>query len=168
MSIHELMSGRLLRFALVAASVPVLVLGAAACGGDDDDDDGNGATTAPATATTSSNGNGDGNGNGNGNGGGEVIEDAVTISMIDNAFEPKDITVKANTDVEITVENDGAAVHNMHVLSADKEGEDFKSDALVNPGQSSTFTVNFSTTGEFDFQCDYHLPDMVGTITVVD
>jgi plastocyanin len=54
----------------------------------------------------------------------------------------------------------------MHVLSKDGEGKDFASDALVSPGQSSTFEVTFTKTGTYDFQCDYHLPDMVGTITV--
>ena len=92
--------------------------------------------------------------------------DPITVSMGDNFFEPKDITIPVNTSVEITAVNDGKAIHNMRVLSKEQEGEDFASDAIVNPTASSTFTVKFTSTGVFDFQCDYHLPDMVGTITV--
>jgi plastocyanin len=128
----------------------VLVLGLAACGGGGDDSDSNGDATAPGA-------NGDDNG---------ATGEPITILLKDNLFEPKDITVPVNTEVEITVENEGIAVHNMHVLSKDKEGKDFSSDALVNPGGSSTFTVKFANTGTYDFQCDYHLPDMAGTITV--
>jgi plastocyanin len=32
-------------------------------------------------------------------------------------------------------------------------------------GEESTFEVTFNAAGTYDFQCDYHVPDMVGTIT---
>jgi plastocyanin len=103
----------------------------------------------------------------NGDGGnGSVSGDPITIVMKDNFFEPRDITVPANTTIQITAENEGVAIHNMHVLSEETEGEDFRSDMIVNPSASSTFEVTFTQKGEVDFQCDYHLPDMVGTITV--
>ena len=144
----------LVRLATMAALL-LLVGALSACGGGDDDDDGNGEPTATTAAD-----NGD---NGDDNG---ATGEPITISMGDNFFEPKDITVPVNTEVEITVSNDGTAVHNMHVLSKDQEGTDFTSDTIVNPGATSTFTVKFSNTGTFDFQCDYHLPDMAGTIKV--
>ncbi|GAB4333861.1 MAG: hypothetical protein Kow0010_20560 [Dehalococcoidia bacterium] len=140
------------RLALILAAA-LLVLGvAAACGGGNDDS--NGGPTATPTQANSGNG---------GNGG---TGKPITIELHDNFFEPKDITVPVNTTVEITVVNKGVAIHNMHVLSKDVEGQDFTSDAIVNPGASSTFEVRFSTAGVFDFQCDYHLPEMAGTITV--
>jgi plastocyanin len=145
------------RFKTLTLAIPaaVLLMGAtAACGDDDDEDNGNGTQepTGQTTATVD---------NGNGDDG-----EPITITMTDNVFEPKDITVPVDTEVEITVVNEGAAVHNMHVLSEAEEGEDFMSDALVNPGAESTFTVEFENTGTYDFQCDFHLPDMSGTITV--
>ena len=146
---------RLARLALILPAALLLLGVAAACGGGDDDDT-NGArpTATPAEANDD-----------NGNGGG--VGEPITIKLKDNFFEPKDITVPVNTTVAITVENKGVAIHNLHVLSKDVEGKDYTSDAIVNPGASSTFEVKFSQTGVFDFQCDYHLPEMVGTITVV-
>lgn len=152
---------RLARFALIVPAA-LLLLGLAACGGGDDDD-GNSPTATP----TQSSSNGDNGDNGDDDDNGDSGE-PVLIELHDNFFDPKDITIPVDTTVEITVDNRGIAIHNMHVLSKDVEGEDFASDAIVNPGQSSTFEVKFSQTGVFDFQCDYHLPEMVGTITVVD
>lgn len=142
------------QLALIVPASLVLVAVAAACGGGDDDD----ATATPTTAVaspTSSGGNG-----------APVSGDDIAIEMTDNVFTPSEITVPVNTEVEITVENKGLAVHNMHVVSADKEGKDFASDLLVNPGASSTFEVKFTKTGTYDFKCDYHFPEMVGVITV--
>ena len=86
--------------------------------------------------------------------------------MSDNKFDPKEITIPVNTEVEITVDNQGTTVHTMHVLSKEKEGTDFAAETLVNPGASDSFTVIFAHKGTYNFQCDYHLPDMVGKITV--
>lgn len=113
--------------------------------------------TKPAGATTGGN-------IGSGGGAAQTIE----VQMKDNFFEPKELTVPVNTTVRFVAKNVGAAVHNMHILSAAKEGKDFKSDLLVNPGQTSEFEAKFTKTGKYDFQCDYHVPDMVGVITVTD
>lgn len=145
---HLFRRHRSLRLALlVPAAIAVMALAAACGGGGDDDDDDNG------------NGNGGDNGNG-------VSSEPITIQMKDNLFDPKSITIPVNTEVEITVDNLGTAVHNMRILSKDDDGKDFTSELLVNPGKSSTFTVKLSKAKTYDFQCDYHLPDMAGTITV--
>lgn len=145
--------GRLLT---AAAVVSLMATSLVACGGDDDDDGASTATAAgkTAAATTASGDNG---------GGGDGEE--ITIVMTDNVFTPKDITVPVGKEVEITVKNEGSAVHNMHVLSEKAEGKDYASDPLVQPGKDDSFTVKFSKAGKYNFQCDYHLPDMVGTIT---
>lgn len=141
MLIGRMMNRRTFRMALVAPAGLLLLAAAAACGGDDGD-----------AKPTSTSGGGDGS--------------PITIVLTDNVFTPKDIKVPVNTDVKITVDNKGTAVHNMHVLSKAKEGKDFASEALVNPGKTSTFEVEFTKKGKYDFQCDYHLPAMAGTITV--
>lgn len=140
------------RLLLLFASA-VLVTGlATACGGDDDDENGgNGGNGTNPTATTGPNDNGDDNGD---------VEE-IEVSMQDNFFEPAEITIPVGQTVAIVAKNDGAAVHNMVVLDTD-----FRSDTIVNAGEESTFEVTFSEPGTYDFQCDFHLPDMVGTITV--
>lgn len=142
--------------ALAAGIVSAVLLGTA-CGGDDTTTaiktkaaesvtPGGAKTTAPATST------GD--------------EKKVEISMKDNLFDPKDVTVPSGVKIKISAHNVGAAVHNMHVLSQDGEGKDYTSDTMVNPGKTSEFEVTFKKKGTYKFQCDFHVPDMVGTITV--
>jgi plastocyanin len=40
------------------------------------------------------------------------------------------------------------------------------SDPIVAAGAESAFKVTLNTPGEVKFQCDFHVPDMAGTITV--
>lgn len=147
---HHL-TGQVARRLALGATCTIALAGAVACGGGSDETATATATVA-VTATQPANGGGDAG--------------PIAISLVDNLFEPSEITVPVNTEVEITVENKGAAVHNMHVLSMAQEGKDFTSELIVSPGASSTFAVKFTKTGTYDFQCDYHLPDMSGTITV--
>lgn len=137
---------------------------AAACGGD----------SAPkATATVHPNSvKGEGspaaasNSGGNTASGGSAADTNLVVEMHDNVFPNKDIQVPVGQAVTIEAKNTGAAVHNLHILSQSGEGKDFSSDTMVNPGKSSTFQVKFTKKGTYKFQCDFHVPDMVGTITV--
>lgn len=157
--------GKSFRWALIA---PVAILGLAlgACGGDDDDaaDDDNGGGITVATKTG---GNG---GSATQPSGGDDDDDkdaeTITVVMTDNKFTPNKITVPVNKKITFVAKNEGAAVHNMKVLSKATEGKDYVSDALVNPETESKFSVTFKKTGTVKFQCDYHLPDMAGTIEV--
>ena len=98
-----------------------------------------------------------------GSGGGETIK----IVMTDNVYTPKDIKVKAGQTYTIEVKNEGLAIHDMHVLSkAFGEAKDYTSSITVAAGDSNKFEVKFSKKGTVKFNCDYHLPDMAGTITV--
>lgn len=152
---------RLLRLAVPAVAIAGLLF--AACGGDDDDtgNGGNGGGESP-TATAV---------NGNGDNGGETPADTVTeitVEMHDNFFEPDNFSVKVGETITITAPNVGAAVHNMVVIGADGEERLAMTDMMVQAGEESVFEVTFDTAGTYDFQCDYHMPDMVGTIVVVD
>jgi plastocyanin len=132
---------------------------AAACGGSDEE---SGSTITPgAVATKPAQSNGDSGGS---NGGGEAR--SIEVVMTDNVFTPKEIKVPVNTTIKFTANNKGTAIHNMHILSKGTEGKDFSSELLVNAGKSSTFEARFTKKGVIDFQCDYHLPEMVGKIVV--
>lgn len=142
-----MLNKRLVRLAIPAVAIAGLLF--AACGGDDSD-----------------------NGNG-GNGGGDTPEPVdtvteITVEMHDNFFDPDTFAVKVGETVTITAPNVGLAVHNMVILGSDGEERLAMSDTMVQAGQESVFEVTFDTAGTYDFQCDYHLPDMVGTIVVVD
>lgn len=92
--------------------------------------------------------------------------ETVAVSMKDNFFEPKDITVERGEAITFNLKNDGQAIHDMHIMSLAAEGKDFMSNVTIPPGESSSFKATFTKTGSLKFQCDYHLPDMIGTITV--
>ena len=138
---------------MVGVAGLLLVPLAAACGGDDEE---GGSTITPGATATK--------GGDNGNGGGEARE--IEVVMTDNVYTPKEIKVPVNTTIKFTANNKGTAIHNMHVLSKDSEGKDYSSDAIVNAGASSTFEVKFTKKGVVNFQCDYHVPEMVGKIVV--
>ncbi len=141
-------------FMLTAAIGSSLAL-AAACGGGDDSSSKTPAATSPAGSTSAP---------ANGSSNGEVKD--IEVDLTDNVFKPTTLTIPVGKTVQIEVKNTGQAIHNMHILSLEQEGKDFSSEAMVNPGKDSKFEVKFTKKGTIKFQCDYHVPDMVGTITV--
>ncbi len=87
---------------------------------------------------------------------------AVSISMVDLKFVPADVTIPANTDVTVTVTNDGVLEHNWDVL-----GTAFKTE-VAGGGDVQTITVNLAA-GSYDVQCDvpgHAAAGMVGKLTV--
>lgn len=143
------------------ASVALLTVMLVSCGGGGSDDGGgdDGGIAVPTSSggTTGS----------TPSGGGDATEgETVVVVMTDNVFTPNKITVPVNKKVTFVAKNQGAAVHNMKILSKATEGKEYASDAMVNPEKESKFSVTFKKTGTVKFQCDYHLPDMVGTIEV--
>jgi plastocyanin len=141
------------RHRLALLAVPLLLL--AACG--DDDSGGqvpevpsfasttavSGATTAAGAATTAA-----GGATTAAPGGGS------TITVQDFAFNPRDLTVKAGTDVEIKNE-DGT----QHTFTADDGAFDLELD----PGGGASYTPD--TPGTFAYHCAIHT-QMKGTLTV--
>jgi len=106
-----------------------------------------------------------------GGSGGEVSDESapagvdapmvVDVEMTDNKFVPSTMTFSVGQQVEFVVNNAGAAIHDMRI-----EKTEFKSEPVINPGTTSTFTAMFTEAGVYTFVCDYHLPGMVGEITV--
>ena len=92
--------------------------------------------------------------------------ETIKVVMKDPAlFEPKDITVSAGSTVTFELTNTGLALHNMHIMSDNVEPKN----AMIQPilgGDKATLVVKFPKKGTVKFQCDLHVPDMVGTITV--
>lgn len=143
---------------LAAAAVVAVAVMSVACGS-------GGGDEAPTPIPTKGSGGAvSSSPTGGGSGGSEAS--VIKVVMKDNTFEPNKFTIPAGKAVKIEVDNQGAAVHNMHIQSKATEGKDFSSEALVNPKTKNTFEVKFSKKGEVKFVCDYHLPAMSGSITV--
>jgi uncharacterized cupredoxin-like copper-binding protein/mono/diheme cytochrome c family protein len=71
---------------------------------------------------------------------------AQTVTAFDIYFEPKEVTIPANTDVTFTIPNDGVTAH------------DFSIDALnihvdVAPGETKTVVVN-APPGSYEYYCN--------------
>ena len=86
---------------------------------------------------------------------------AVTVTSFDIYYEPKEITIPANTDVTITLPNDGVSSH------------DFSIDALnvavaLPPGETQTVVIN-AAPGSYEYYCNvpgHKEAGMVGTLIV--
>jgi nitrite reductase (NO-forming) len=85
-----------------------------------------------------------------------------TVEMIDINFNPKEITIPANTDVTINLTNTGAAVHNFTIDELNVSSGDYA------PGQTGTVTIN-AAPGTYQYYCSipgHKEAGMVGTLTV--
>jgi plastocyanin len=77
----------------------------------------------------------------------------AAVEMVDNAFEPKDLTV--NVGDTVTWTNGGQLAHTA-------TGEGFDSGSVA---AGETFEWTAEQAGTFDYVCTFH-PGMEGTITV--
>jgi plastocyanin len=124
--------------ALAAASLLVLVT---ACGGDDGGND----TEAPDNGEAAT-----------AEGGG----DSLTVVATEFAFEPVDIELAADQDVELTLENAGVVEHDLTVDELDIE-------IYVDATESVTETVNVPA-GTYEYYCSipgHRSSGMEGTLT---
>jgi plastocyanin len=81
----------------------------------------------------------------------------ATLTMVDNEFQPADLTVAAGTELQLS--NEGQAGHTFTVT-------DGGIDEQVEAGQTSTATIDLDP-GTYDFVCTFHeSTGMTGTLTV--
>jgi uncharacterized cupredoxin-like copper-binding protein len=93
--------------------------------------------------------------------GGEAEATAVTMDMVDIAFDPTEFSIPAGTDVEVTLTNSGAAVHDFTI-------EELGIHEVLDPGGETTFTIN-ADAGDYDYICTqpgHKEAGMVGVMTV--
>jgi len=86
---------------------------------------------------------------------------AQTVTSFDIYFEPKEVTIPANTDVTFTLPNDGVTVHNFSIdalgVSVDQP-----------PGETQTAVIN-AEPGSYEYYCNvpgHKEAGMVGTLVV--
>jgi plastocyanin len=95
----------------------------------------------------------------------------IGVSMGDNFFEPKEISVAAGEKVTFDLGNDGALPHNMRIAGLDGKfntGDDTVSSPDIVLGRQNAMLEWQATAqpGSIPFQCDIHPGVMAGTITV--
>ena len=90
----------------------------------------------------------------------------LTEVTTDNKYSQTSFTVKTGQPVELTLTNNGQAIHNWHLLNVkDADGKDILT-PLVDAGKSATIDFTINTPGKYDFHCDVHPTEMTGTLTV--
>jgi len=90
---------------------------------------------------------------------------AVTVVAKDNSYAPKDFTAKAGQKTSVTLDNQGAAIHNI-ALKGQKgaDGNDMQT-ALIPAKQKATLEFTLPA-GVYDLYCTVHPLDMTGKLTV--
>jgi len=74
--------------------------------------------------------------------------------MADIAFQPTELTIPANTDVTISLVNNGAALHNFSVTDHNNEGKPNLGISVdVQPGSTGTAKIN-AQPGDYYFFCN--------------
>ena len=112
-----------------------------------------------------------GEGDGGSNGGNDGDSMTIDVTMGDNFFEPKEISVAAGEKVTFDLGNDGALPHNMRIAGLDGKfntGDDTVSSPDIVLGRQNAMLEWQATAqpGSIPFQCDIHPGVMAGTITV--
>jgi len=89
-------------------------------------------------------------------------ENSFEVHTIDIAFDPKELTIPANTDVKVTVINKGVLQHDFTIDALKVASK------LLNGGESDTVTIN-AAAGQYEYYCTvpgHKEAGMVGTLTV--
>lgn len=98
----------------------------------------------------------------------EVVQSRWVVVATDNKFDLEQLATPAGQEFIITMRNDGAAPHNVHIY----ERQGGPSIAVTSPdiitgGQSGSLTTTINSPGTYFYQCDFHPLEMRGTLTVV-
>ena len=89
-------------------------------------------------------------------------DSAFTVHAIDIAFQEKELTIPANTDVQVTVVNSGVLQHDLTIDELKVQTK------TLNGGDSDTVTIN-APAGTYEYYCSvpgHKEAGMVGTLTV--
>lgn len=98
-----------------------------------------------------------------------VAGEQVEIVSHDIYFDPKEVTIPADTDVTIVLPNEGVTLHNFSI--DDNKNEDLPFEPIdidIDPGATEQVTIN-APAGEYYFYCNvpgHEAAGMWGTLTV--
>lgn len=98
-----------------------------------------------------------------------VAGEQVEIVSHDIYFEPKEVTIPADTDVTIVLPNEGVTLHNFSI--DDNKNEDLPFEPIdidIDPGATEQVAIN-APAGEYYFYCNvpgHEAAGMWGTLTV--
>jgi uncharacterized cupredoxin-like copper-binding protein/mono/diheme cytochrome c family protein len=86
----------------------------------------------------------------------------LAVTAIDIAFEEKELSAPADTEITITVTNNGASIHDFTIDELNIQTK------MLNPGESETITIN-APAGTYTYYCSvpgHRQAGMEGTLNV--
>jgi uncharacterized cupredoxin-like copper-binding protein len=86
---------------------------------------------------------------------------AQTVTSFDIYFEPKEVTIPANTDVTFTLPNDGVSAHDFSI-------DELGIQVSLPPGETQSVVIN-APPGSYEYYCNvpgHKEAGMVGTLVV--
>jgi plastocyanin len=131
-----------MRLRAAAAACALLAVLLATCGGDDNDDKTSTASAPADTATQQ-----------------EAVPAVVKVSIGDNFYKPKDLTIKRGQS--ISWRNQGAVAH---TVTSDSDSAVKFDSGTLNPG--GVYALKPGTAGKITYHCTIHGKVQSGTITV--
>lgn len=88
----------------------------------------------------------------------------ITITAVNNAFDPSTLTVPAGEPFDLYFQNVDSAPHNVAIYTnASLSEEMFVGEVITN--DAILYAIPALEAGEYFFRCDVH-PDMTGTLVV--
>jgi plastocyanin len=136
------------RLMMATAGFVLVAVVLTGCGGDDD----NGQATAPSgSATTATTPPATQQ---------EAVPAVVKVSIGDNFYKPKDLTIKRGQS--ISWRNEGAVAH---TVTSDTDSSVKFDSGMLEPG-SSAYVLKPSTAGKLTYHCTIHGKVQSGTVTV--
>ena len=98
------------------------------------------------------------------------VDVTFDVEMGDNFFQPAELEVEAGQTFRINLTNSGEFVHNLHIAGPDGEYEtadDIESEpSFQKLGETGSLVAQIDEPGVYEFRCDFHPTEQVGTITV--
>ena len=83
---------------------------------------------------------------------------ALSVSIVDFAFTPAQLTARVGSAVTVTARNTGQVSHTFSIIGGSSTG-------TLTPGASGTVTFTATQMGTMNFRCDIH-NSMMGSISV--
>lgn len=88
------------------------------------------------------------------------------LTTIDDKFEQASLTVPANQEITVAVQNKGRNIHNFRVLGVKSAAGADITTQLLPAGGSETVKFTITAPGTYEYQCDVHAATMKGKLTV--
>ena len=91
---------------------------------------------------------------------------SITLVAANVAFDKDQLTLPADEEATVTLNNEDSAPHNLSIYEDDSAEADLFKGSEVGAGATLDYDIPALEKGEYFFRCDLHPTSMIGTVTV--